>query len=70
LRLPAGKANPILSNLSLKNLPPFLDLALKKKTKKKRSIIELATDQQSLHPSPSHRQHAWRTSKKDKKAIY
>ena len=29
LRRPAGKAKPILSNLSLRYLPPFLDLALK-----------------------------------------
>ena len=35
LRLPAGNASPILSNLSLRYLPPFFDLALKKKTKKK-----------------------------------
>ena len=34
LRLPAGNASPILSNLSLRYLPPFFDLALKKKTKK------------------------------------
>ena len=30
LRRPAGKAKPILSNLSLRYLPPFLDLALKR----------------------------------------
>ena len=39
LRLPAGKAIPILSSLSLKFLPPSLDLALimeeRKKIKKK-----------------------------------
>ena len=29
LRRPAGKLNPILSNLSRSYLPPFLDLALK-----------------------------------------
>ena len=28
LRLPAGRFKPILSNFSLKDLPPFLDLAL------------------------------------------
>ena len=28
LRLPAGNAKPIRSNLSLRYLPPFLDLAL------------------------------------------
>ena len=31
LRRPAGSANPIRSNLSLRYLPPFLDLALKAK---------------------------------------
>ena len=29
LRLPAGNAKPILSSLSRKNFPPFLDFALK-----------------------------------------
>lgn len=28
LRLPAGKFKPIFSSLSLKDLPPFFDLAL------------------------------------------
>lgn len=32
LRLPAGKLKPILSNFSLSDLPPFLDLALQDKT--------------------------------------
>ena len=31
LRLPAGNARPILSSLSRKNFPPFLDFALKLK---------------------------------------
>ena len=31
LRLPAGNAKPILSSLSRKNFPPFLDFALKLK---------------------------------------
>ena len=35
LRLPAGKAIPILSNLSLRFLPPSLDLALNDFKKKK-----------------------------------
>ena len=30
-RLPAGRASPILSSLSRRNLPPFFDLALQKK---------------------------------------
>ena len=34
LRLPAGKAIPILSSLSLKFLPPSLDLALIMEEKK------------------------------------
>ena len=33
-RRPAGRANPIRSNLSRRNFPPFFDLALKKKIEK------------------------------------
>ena len=39
LRLPAGNASPILSNLSLRYLPPFFDLALKE-NKKANKIIK------------------------------
>lgn len=38
LRLPAGRFNPILSNFSLKDLPPFLDFALFHKHMRERNL--------------------------------
>ena len=54
LRLPAGKAIPILSSLSLKFLPPSLDLALimeeEKKIKKKIMLSHVSSSFILINP--------------------